>query len=164
MLSSDLPLFARWVKVPAVAEWWREEAEMSYEEICQDMDPRVLGEESVRPYIFSINGEAAGYIQTYPVDADPEAVALFEVTGANAVDIFIGEEKWLHRGLGAKVLRQFIEEHVFSDPAVTVCMIDPEVGNRIAIRAYEKAGFRRLRDAVSQSDGLTYTVMRLDRE
>lgn len=164
MLSSDLPLFARWVRVPAVAEWWYEEAEMSDEELAQKMDPRVLGEDKVRPFIFSINGESAGYIQTYRVDDHPDTAAMFKVTRANGIDLFIGEEKWLHRGFGAQVLRKFIEEYVFSDPAVTACMIDPDVRNKIAIRAYEKAGFRRLREEVSPDDGLTYTVMRLDRE
>jgi RimJ/RimL family protein N-acetyltransferase len=164
MLRSDLPLFARWVRVPAVAEWWYEEAEMSDEELFQKMDPRVLGEDKVRPFIFSINGEPAGYIQTYRVDDHADAVAMFKVTRANGIDLFIGEEKWLHRGFGAQVLRGFIRDHIFSDPTVTACMIDPDVRNNIAIRAYEKAGFRRLREEVSPDDGLTYKVMRLDRE
>jgi aminoglycoside 6'-N-acetyltransferase len=164
MLPSDLPLFARWVKAPAVAEWWWEEAEMSDQELREKMDPRVLGEDSVRPFIFSINDELAGYIQTYRIDDHADAAAMFKVTRANGVDLFIGEEKWLHRGLGAHVLRKFIEEHIFSDPEVAACMIDPDIRNKIAIRAYEKAGFRRLREEVSPDDGLTYTVMRLDRE
>jgi aminoglycoside 6'-N-acetyltransferase len=100
MTPDDPPLFAKWVKVPAVAEWWREEAEMSFEELRRKMDPRTLGAGNVRPYIFEFDGSPAGYIQTYAVDSEPDAVEMFRAPGAWAVDLFIGEERWLHRGLG----------------------------------------------------------------
>lgn len=163
MGTGDLPLFAKWVKTPAVAEWWRDEAEMSFEQIQEKMSPRILGQRYVRPYIFLLDEDPVGYIQTYSIDADQEALEMYGVSGANGVDLFIGEQRWLHRGHGAKILKSFIDTHVFSDPEVDACMIDPEVKNEIAIRAYEKAGFRRVRVAESASDGLEYVVMRLNR-
>ena len=160
---ADMPLLARWVKAPAVAEWWRDEAEMSYEEICREFDPAKRAAESVRSFIFSINRRPSGYIQTYPVDAHPDSLAMFKTPGAHGIDLFIGEEELLYRGFGPKLLRRFIDEHIFSDPAVTTCVIDPDVRNAPAIRAYEKTGFMKMREEVSPDDGLAYTVMRLDR-
>jgi RimJ/RimL family protein N-acetyltransferase len=61
------------------------------------------------------------------------------------------------------MLRRFIERHIFTDPSATCCVIDPEVTNKIAIRAYEKAGFRPMKVAVSPVDGLQCLLMRLDR-
>ena len=161
MTEVDLPLFARWVKNPAVAEWWREEAAMSDEELFQKMAPRVLAENEVLPFIFSVNGTDAGYIQTYPETVYRDAL---ELDGSPAgVDLFIGEEQFLHRGFGAEVLREFIRHHVFSDESVSYCLIDPELANTIAIRSYGKAGFRQISTFVSPTDGLTYAIMRLDR-
>lgn len=163
MQDSDITTLARWVKTPAVAEWWRDEAAMSLAELAQKMAPRILHEEKVSPFIFSLNGEDAGYIQSYLIDDWPESGAMHDVPGAVGVDILIGEEHWLHKGHGAQVLTDFMERYVFDDPTVRTCVIDPEVINVIAIRAYEKAGFRRVKDVVSPRDGRTYTMMRLDR-
>ena len=159
MLPEDLPLFERWVKRPAVAEWWYENARMSSEELYRKMHPRTLGEEGARPFIFSIDGVESGYIQSY---LDTEGI--YGVPGAAGVDLFIGEERMLHRGFGAFLLRKFVAEQVFSDPNVTACMIDPHAANRIAVRAYEKAGFRTVRDFVAPRDGVKYTLMRMDRQ
>jgi len=67
-------------------------------------------------------------------------------------DRSIGEEGLLHRGLGPRIIRRFIEESVFSDESIGVCVIDPEPTNEAAIRACEKAGFRYF-ESVDVSEG-----------
>lgn len=164
MRDSDMALFARWVRTPEVAKWWYEEAAMDDEELAKNMSPSVLAGENVSPFIFSLDGEDAGYIQTYRIGDWPEALEMFGIPGAVGVDLFIGEERWRHRGYGAGLLREFIDQYVFSNDDVSTCVIDPDVRNVIAIKAYEKAGFNRVRDVVSPEDNLTYTMMRLDRK
>ena len=39
------------------------------------------------------------------------------------IDLFIGEVQFHHRGLGAPIIRQFLNDIVFSDPAVESCII-----------------------------------------
>jgi aminoglycoside 6'-N-acetyltransferase len=65
--------------------------------------------------------------------------------GAAAVDMFIGEDASAGRGLGAAALRAFLQESVFSDPALIRCFIDPHPDNSVAIRAYIRVGFSPLR-------------------
>jgi RimJ/RimL family protein N-acetyltransferase len=38
-------------------------------------------------------------------------------------------------------VERFVDDVVFADPSVRACVIDPELANVAAIRAYEKAGF-----------------------
>src|SRR5262249_7750269 len=87
-----------------------------------------------------------GYIQAYWIgDHNEYARALQVGPGSAGVDLFIGEPEFVHRGLGSVILRQFVRETVFDRMGARYCVIGPEVGNIIAIRAYEKAGFTYLK-------------------
>jgi len=57
------------------------------------------------------------------------------------VDLFIGEEEYMGKGLGHVMLSMFVKEVVFANPNVTTCVIGPEPNNGRAIAAYKKAGF-----------------------
>ena len=46
--------------------------------------------------------------------------------------------------MGPVLIRAFLRTHVFAGQAGR-CIIDPDPANKIAIRAYEKVGFRYLR-------------------
>jgi len=61
-------------------------------------------------------------------------------------------------------VRRLLEEHIFADPRVVSCVIDPLVGNAIAIRAYEKAGFHFLRVAPEDGEGRAVYLMELRRD
>jgi aminoglycoside 6'-N-acetyltransferase len=68
------------------------------------------------------------------------------------LDLFIGEEAFLHRGLGAQILRTFLRDVIFADDRVGRAIIGPDERNAIAIRAYEKAGFRYLKTVVIEDE------------
>ncbi|NGX31010.1 MAG: Aminoglycoside N(6')-acetyltransferase type 1 [Chlamydiae bacterium] len=57
------------------------------------------------------------------------------------LDILIGEEKYLGRGLAARMIREFLLDK-FSD--VSTVFIDPAIDNYKAIHVYEKVGFKKL--------------------
>ncbi len=61
--------------------------------------------------------------------------------GAVGIDLLIGEPWARNRGLGAPVLRAFLDRVVFGEMGAEVAIIAPEPANARAIRAYEKAGF-----------------------
>ena len=77
--------------------------------------------------------------------------------------MFIGERRYLHRGLGPRILKHFLRRIVFHDQAVDACFIDPSPHNRIAIRAFEKAGFRRVGTAADPDTGAKVLLMRIGR-
>ena len=77
------------------------------------------------------------------------------------IDLFLGESRYLQRGIGTQVLRLFIqrarEQHA---PAYFV--IDPDPQNARAIRCYAKVGFRHAATVLNE-DGKPAYMMRLDR-
>lgn len=55
------------------------------------------------------------------------------------MDLFIGDEDFLGKGLGQRIIRMFIETHVC--PQYKYCIVDPDVRNVPAIRCYERLKF-----------------------
>lgn len=162
--AADLPLLHHWLVTPHVEEWW-DNPGPALQDVEREYIPRIEGREPTRCYLMLYKDEPIGYIQMYLVDDDPEFAQALQVdAGAAGVDLFIGEDAYLHRGLGAPILRAFLREVVFADPAVNTCVIDPAISNSIAIRAYEKAGFVWLKTLqVPGEKDLTY-LMRLERD
>jgi len=145
----DLAMMHRWLNTPHVVEWWPDEA-LTLDQIIAKYAPRIDGKEDVRCFVIVHGDTPIGYIQEYPVAEDSEYAAhIAAAERAAGIDLFIGEVEFLHRGLGAPIIRQFLKDIVFADPAVESCIIDPAVSNRGAIKAYEKAGFRFLREVTN---------------
>jgi len=139
LTEPDVPLLHRWLNAPHVLEWW-DRPGPAPDEVREKYLPRVIEPSDATPYIICREGLPIGYIQLYSVE--PGAWGLPDVRPGVGVDLFIGDARYLHRGLGPEILRQFVREIVFRDETVTTCYIDPSPRNRIAIRAFEKAGFR----------------------
>ena len=97
-------------------------------------------------------------IQTYLVSDYPEWEAIVEV-GADVagVDLLIGEEDLIGRGLGPQILARFASEVVTASAVVATV----EEENRRSWRAFEKAGFRHVRDV--EENGIPHRLLRLDR-
>jgi GNAT superfamily N-acetyltransferase len=91
---------------------------------------------------------------------------LYGVTepGATNCDVLIGERSLSQRGLGPQMIRAFLERVVFADPQSSSCIIDPHVSNAVAIRAYEKVGFRFVRVAPDDGEGMAVYLMELRRD
>lgn len=93
-------------------------------------------------FIIQIDGKDAGYIQCYVIDHHAEYAWQMQVDpGAVGIDLFIGDQAARHRGHGALIITEFLEQIVFGKMHAAVAIIAPEPGNVRAIRAYEKAGF-----------------------
>lgn len=77
-----------------------------------------------------------------------------------AIDIWIGEESDLNRGLGTQMMMLALQR-CFAAPEVTAVLIDPLASNTRAIRFYRRCGFRDVGPRrFGQDDCL---VMRIDR-
>jgi RimJ/RimL family protein N-acetyltransferase len=139
MSADDLPLMRRWLEMPHIREWWGEpETELGH---VRDM---IDGRDTTRPFIFSLDGEATGYIQYWFI-------------GHHQNDTWITDHPWLAelpadavgvdpdklaRGVGSGALRAFAERLVQQGHRTII--IDPDPANARAVRAYEKAGFRAI--------------------
>lgn len=144
LTDHDLPALHRWLNTPHVLEWW-DNPGPSYEQVVEKYAPRIREEQRVECYTMLCGGEEIGFIQAYDVEVGSEyAPYVPDPRHAMGVDLFIGEKTYLHRGLGSRVLCHFVREVIFERRGADTCVIDPSVRNRIAIRAYEKAGFQHV--------------------
>jgi aminoglycoside 6'-N-acetyltransferase len=156
--ESDLPQVEAWLRAAHVAEWWRDPLEIALEKRREGLE----GRREVEHYVILEDGRPVGLIQTYRVADHPE---WGELVGAEpeaaGVDLFVGEPDAIGRGLGAEILREFARTVVFSGTDTTAVVATVEEANRRSWRAFEKAGFRHVRDV--EEDGLPHRLMRLER-
>lgn len=162
LLADDLPLMHKWLQHEHVRRWWSERR--TYAQVADHYLPAIEGRRPTDLYLIVVGQQPVGFIQTYKVADYPEHRELVQVEkGVAGVDLFISEPELVGRGLGTEVLRQFVDEIVFSDEAVHACVADPDVANVSSLRAFEKAGFGRVREFVDPTDARQHVLMRRDR-
>jgi aminoglycoside 6'-N-acetyltransferase len=109
---------------PEVERWW---------DAVEDDFPWSDDPESTR-FTIVVDGAVAGLIQ-YSEELEPKYRHA-------SIDLFL--DPALHgRGLGTEAVRHVVR-HLIDDRGHHRITIDPAVANAAAIRAYEKAGFRRV--------------------
>ncbi len=144
LAHADLELMHRWLNNDFVARWWP--GWPSLEQVRARYLPRIEERNATKGYIIEFDATPIGFIQCYRDVADaPHFAALFEEPErAAGIDLFLGDRASAYRGLGPRIIRQFLREIVFEAAATNLCMIDPAQNNAPAIRAYQKAGFQHL--------------------
>jgi aminoglycoside 6'-N-acetyltransferase-1b/aminoglycoside 6'-N-acetyltransferase-2 len=163
MTEADIPMLHDWLQRPHIVQWWGGEAERpkSLAETHANYLPRVLAEEQVTPYIAMLDGRPVGYAQSYVACSSSGSGDGWweDVTdpGVRGIDQSLAEEADLGRGLGTQMVKALCER-LFEDPAVTRIQTDPDPTNTRAIRCYEKAGFRALREIVTPDGPALYMV------
>jgi RimJ/RimL family protein N-acetyltransferase len=142
--EDDLPLIHRWLNQGEALRWYGQKA-TTLDEIDAEYRPMLHGQDTAKASLITYEGVPIGYIQHYLTADEAEYWGRQRLPpGTAGIDLFIGEETFLHRGFGPLVIRRYLDERLFTDPAITACIIDPDPANVIAIRAYEKVGFRYL--------------------
>lgn len=148
--ESDMPRLQSWLEREHVALWWRDERAEDH------LDPN-------EHFVIELDGAPIGMIQTYRVDDYPEWKSVVgDEPDLAGVDLLIGEEDLVGRGLGSQVLELFARRVVFVRPETKAVIATVEEGNRRSWRAFEKAGFRHVRDV--EEEGRPHRLMRLERE
>lgn len=142
MTRGDLPLLASWMTQPHWRDWWGDPAE----ELAA-IEDMVAGRDSTRPFIFTSDGQDAGYIQVWRIADNriepwltraPWLAGLSDV--CVGVDLSIGPAALLGRGLGSAGLAAFVAR--LRAEGHDDIIIDPDPANARAIAAYTRAGFR----------------------
>jgi RimJ/RimL family protein N-acetyltransferase len=167
LTEADLPIIHKWLNTPEIARWvkWDDKDYPSFKFVQKHWLPRIRGSDPTKCYTVVYNRIKIAFIQTGLLADDPQYQHAFELGfNAAAVDIFIGEEDYIHKGLGSVIIEAFLKDIVFSIYDVEACTIDPEPENKIAIRAYEKAGFRYLKTAWNPIDKVWAYIMVVNRE
>ena len=150
MTTADLPLIERWLALPHVREWWGDPQEQ-YTLVSGDLD-----EPAMDQYIVSFAGNPFGYLQCYDLTAWNSGFGQ-QPPGTRGIDLFIGELDMIERGHGSALIRTFVDERLRQGAPRMVT--DPDPVNLRAMRAYEKAGFEKVR-MVDTPDGPALLMVR----
>jgi RimJ/RimL family protein N-acetyltransferase len=143
LAEDDLPQVFMWLRKPHVSKWYAA-APDTFAEVAAKYGPRTQEGNTVRAFIVVMDGRDIGYIQAYAIEDFPEyASDIGAERGVEGVDVFLGEEGAVGRGLGSQVIRRFVDEVVFRGDGALACVAGPTEGNLASIRAFEKAGFAR---------------------
>jgi len=162
LTRDDLPLVHEWHQRPHVLRWWT--MHKTFEETESHYLPAIEGTDPTQHYVALLDGEPLGMIQTYLVSDYPDYAALIEEgEGTAGLDLFIGDEAQTGSGLGTEMIARFLDEIVFARSETTACTADPDVRNTASLRAFEKAGFRAVRELVDPQDNELHTLVRRER-
>lgn len=146
MNENDFALMLKWLTDERVLEYYDGRDKKYTEETIREKYSKQREYEFYR-VIIEYDSVPIGYAQVYRVQGE-----LFEEYGypktdekIYAMDQFIGEPDYWNRGIGTEYCRvacQYLKEELGADAVI----LDPHKSNPRAIRAYEKAGFKILKD------------------
>jgi aminoglycoside 6'-N-acetyltransferase len=151
MSAADLPLVRRWLHAPHVTQWWGE-PDTQFALVSGDLD-----EPAMDQFMVSSAGRPFAYLQCYDPTAWPNNGFGVQPAGTRGIDQFIGEADMIGRGHGSALIRGFIDGVLAN--GVPRIVTDPDPDNARAIRAYEKAGFQKMR-LVQTPDGSALLMAR----
>jgi aminoglycoside 6'-N-acetyltransferase len=155
--AADLPLLRAWLGEPHVRAWWGDPDE----EIALIREGEATGESE--GYVAREERRPVAYLQTWTPSAyDEEAWHLAVPSDATGIDMFVGPADCIGRGVGPRVLAAFAG--MLAANGATWLITDPDAANVRAIRAYERAGFRRFALAGNDAVLMEFVPERLERD
>lgn len=164
MQADDLPRMQLWYNAPHILAWYSFRPH-TLAEVQAKYVPYIRGDVPIRAFMIYFNESPIGFIQTYRIADYPEYQEQISAEpGAAGLDVFIGEAKYLHRGLGALIVRTFLRQVVFTQAWATCCLVDPFQRNQAALRAYAKAGFQTWGNCIDGETGEAEVLLRIGRE
>jgi aminoglycoside 6'-N-acetyltransferase len=133
-----------WLNLGNVLQFYAEKPH-TLGEIKEKYLPLVRKDSLTKGFIIEMDGIEIGFIKTYFIKDYPDYAKHLDLKGNPAAfDVFIIDE-FQGKGIGPKVIRQFIDEKIFVNPKIKEIVIGPNKENHNAIKAYEKIGFKFLK-------------------
>jgi aminoglycoside 6'-N-acetyltransferase len=124
--ENNYKLMHKWCSNDFVYEWF-EQRVLSFDEIKNKYKNKLMsGEQDM--YIMVCDDTPIGYVQIYKNDESYE------------YDLFIGEEDYLHRGIGSRVVKM-INDLIYEKYKVDHIVLRPFKRNVGAVNCYKKNGF-----------------------
>lgn len=128
--SNDFLKLYEWCKQEFVYEWF-EQRILSYDEIVNKYE-RKLKEGKQDLYIILYDDKDIGLVQIYKYNDN-----------TYEYDLFIGEEEYLNKGIGTKVVNK-VNSIIYDKYKVDSIILRPFKRNIRAIKCYLKCGFKTI--------------------
>lgn len=146
MVPDDAAVLLKWMTDMRVLEFYegrdkRYTEELIYEDFFEEDDDAAI------KVILEYGGKPIGYGQIYEILDEYYGEYEYENRGETVygIDQFIGEPDYWNRGIGTEYLKlvlKFLREEKRADAVI----LDPHQDNARAIRCYQKAGFRIIKN------------------
>ncbi|HET9050149.1 MAG TPA: GNAT family N-acetyltransferase [Candidatus Dormibacteraeota bacterium] len=141
--DADRARYVEWRNRPHVREWWDpDDPPMTLAQVEAEHGPSLKGSGPDRLFIIEVDSVPVGFVQSYPWSAYAGELADLGLTvpdGAWGLDIFIGDEAHVGRGVGTRVVRM-LGDHLFATEDASALAFGVDLRNLRARRAYERAG------------------------
>lgn len=141
MTRADLPDVLRWRQAPHVARWFVASGPVTAETIEERYGARIDGDVLTRMWVVEANGRSVGLLQDYRISDHPEFAVLTPDPDAIGVDYLIGEEAWVGRGVGLRMLHRWFDLARAGYPDATTYFAAPDHRNVASRRLLVRAGF-----------------------
>ena len=140
VLSRDLPIVARWMNDPAVAEYWQLAGPERITET--HLRAQLDGDGRSRPCLGVLDGTPMSYWEIYRADLDPLARQYPARPHDTGIHLLIGRIADRGDGLGSVLLRAVADHVLDRRPACTRVVAEPDLRNTPSVAAFLAAGFR----------------------
>lgn len=139
----DVALLHSWMNDPEVARFWR----MAWppEQIAVYLREQDRSAHSAA-YLGDLDGVPMSYWELYRADLDPLARHYGACEHDAGLHLLLGPAECRGRGLAVSLLGAVSSWQLDVDPQATRVVAEPDAQNTRAIRAFERAGFRRTID------------------
>jgi len=153
--SVDFALLKTWQSLPHIVEVWGNE---KYDEPYELYVFRTA-DGSVKQFIIEIDNIPVGYFQYYWASKVGDGWWESFDAATVGIDFYIGETKWLGKGVGSKVI-DFAVQMLFQDPSIQRIIADPSPSNGKIIHLLQKSGFKS-QGEITTPDGKALLMERL---
>ncbi len=161
MTARDVPDVVAWRRDAHVARWL---GALDEPGLRTKYRARLATDHPVRCYLASVDDDRAGLMQCYRLAAFPAWEALFVAApGSVGIDFFLGNPRWRDQRLSAPILRKFLLEVVFSDPAVPAAYAAPSQANLRSQRCLARVGFQKVAEVLPPGRSEPEVVMGIER-
>jgi len=145
MTVEEIPAFFKWATQSEATPFWYGELQgdevPQYEEFLKDWKRYYFDgsePEKGRSFVILVGGRPIGQINYNAINRKDNSVEL---------DIIIAEDRDKNKGYGSDAL-QTLSRYLFQEMNIVKCWIEVIAKNPRAIRAYQKAGFKKTKKFV----------------
>jgi aminoglycoside 6'-N-acetyltransferase len=139
-----------WFNTPHVQKFYSLRS-WTFEEVQKKLLPCVQGAKHMKCFVIFHSKQPIGYIQSYPLKDHPwedQDLPHEILENAAGIDLFIGEESFLGKGMGHMAVTRFLETWIW--PFYQYCLADPDIQNKASIRLFQKSGFSKHKQIMSK--------------
>lgn len=128
--AGDLPVFKEWLQKEHIRKWYTEPEDWINEVSLKNSDFSWINH-----FMVLMENRQIGFCQYYKtIDADEACYAKLPQEGTYSIDYLIGDEEYLGKGYGKKIV-QLLTEMIFAMPDSERIVVQPEPENQASCKA-----------------------------